>query len=644
MNDIVESRRVITDFDRLILAYINTMSGEYADEVLRYENRWEVYWALASLRRHMFLFYPFPPDANILVIGDRFGTFAGVLCEKCKHVTVLAPSAYHKEAIFKRYSTRSNLSILTHESFAEDQKNEWTFILVNLEYICDYNLNDSYEFDKVVLPAIKLLSEDGKLLLSFSGGKYYDIIRLLQKYEFSNHKTYDPLRNGSFLIEASRKNISTIVKKEEEYYRTPLLDDLWIRKHDIPFLAEDVPSQDFDLIQDVKKVQLDLLGRLVSVCRENGLKVYPIYGTLLGMMRDGGMIRDDDDIDVALFRDDYEKLMALSDRFTGKYFLQTPLNDDCFFGGYAKLRNCETTAIQPQNWWASCCEGISIDVFPIDITFSDKGKEMRKRKNILFYQRMLYAKAYGEFRDFKDMPLLKWKAFKYFGKLFSREDLAQKLYKVMQSGDSKSHIAIYCHYVNGGLDFPEYMLASDFKESFEFLFEDYRLDVPIGWENLLRTFYGDGYMERKGFCEWKRRHGFYDVNIPYTIYKKKFGGLKHPNTIEEPIVFFGDGSIFNVCLKYYKNKVNVTHLVQLPGECPMRPVMGIQVETWEEFMEKNIDKQSFRAIICSGDVYVAEKVLKNAGFDDYYIFWHDRDWMLYANQSQIWKDIRGLGT
>lgn len=644
MNNIVECRREITDFDRLISGYINTMSGEYADELLWYENRWEVYWTLTSLRRHMLLFYPFPQDTDILVSGDKFGTLTGILCEKCKNVTALVSSLYYKEAILKRYSTRNNLSVLHHENFSQDQKNQWTCILVNLEYICNYNWNDSYEFDMLVLPAIKLLSEHGRILLSIPGGKYYDVIRLLQKHGLTHHKTYDPLRNGAFLIEASRKEISTAILKKEGYYRTPLLDDVWFRKHDILFLAEDVPSQDFDLIQDVKKVQVDLLTKIASVCRENGLKVYPIYGTLLGMMRDGGMIRDDDDIDVALFRDDYEKLMALSERFTGKYFLQTPSNDDCFFGGYAKLRNRETTAIQPQNWWTDCCEGISIDIFPIDITFSDERKEARKRKKIQFYQRMLYAKAYGDFRDFKDMPLLKWKAFKYFGKLFSREYLAQKLYEVMQSGDSKSRIAVYCHYGNGGLNFPKYMLTSDFKESFEFLFENCRLDVPAGWEHLLRTFYGDGYVERHGFCEGKRRHGFYDVNIPYAVYKKKFGGLKHPHTIEEPIVFLGDGSVFNACLKYYKDKVNVAHLVQLPGECPMRPVMGIQVETWEEFIAKDIDKQSYRAIICSGDVRVAEKILENAGFNNYYIFWHDRNWMLYANQSQIWKDIRGLST
>ena len=42
----------------------------------------------------------------------------------------------------------------------------------------------------------------------------------------------------------------------------------------------------------------------------------------------------DDDIDVALPREDYEKLLSPGEAFQEPYFLQTPRNDDCFFGGF----------------------------------------------------------------------------------------------------------------------------------------------------------------------------------------------------------------------------------------------------------------------------------------------------------------------
>ncbi len=173
-------------------------------------------------------------------------------------------------------------------------------------------------------------------------------------------------------------------------------------------------------------------------------------------------------------------------------------------------------------------------------------------------------------------------------------------------------------------------------------YEGIPMQVPSGWDGILRGFYGDGYLSRTGFTEWKRRHGFYDVNVPYTVYKKRFGGLKHPERIEKPIVFFGDGSVFKACLSYYKDRVKILHLVQLPDEEPMKPVMGIPVEGWEDFHKLCLDRSSYRAVICSGNARIAEKILQKAGYEEYYIFWYNREWMLYANQSQIWKEIRGL--
>lgn len=635
----IESKIRFTNSDQLIFNYIQMMDSEYGDELLWHENRWEVFWALTSDKKQVLDFYPFPEHVQVLVIGDKYGALTGALCEKCEAVrSVIFHPAYEK-LIRKRYVNRKNLTVVSLESEYWEADEKYSHVLVNLEYFNNYNWHDSFEFDRLVDPAIHSLNADGKLLLIVYGYKYNDVIRLLQKKGFFYYNSYDPMKTGIFLIEASRMPVEVI---DMDNHRSPFLENLWFRKHDIPFWTNDIEDQDYALIQEVKKVQIDLLRELVSVCQKYSLKVYPVYGTLLGLMRDGGMIRGDDDIDVAMERADYDKLISLDGAFSGKYFLQTVFNDDCFFGGYTKLRNCETTAIHPQNWWCECCEGIGIDIFPIDPIFSSAKKELKKRKKIRFLQRMLYAKAYGEFRNFKDMPLLKWKAYKYLGKLFTREKMAKDLYSVMSEGDSQSGRAIYCHYKDGDLNFPRYLSENEFAESYEMQYEGVPLQVPSGWNHLLQIFYGDGYLQCLGFLEGKKRHGFYDVNIPYPVYKKRFGGLKYPQTIKEPVVFVGDGSVFSACLKYYKARVQVSHLVQLPGERPMNPVYGIKVESWEEFQNLDLDRGSYRFIICAGDVREAEKILCSYGYEDYYIFWHERDWMLNANQSQVWKEIRNL--
>ena len=160
----------------------------------------------------------------------------------------------------------------------------------------------------------------------------------------------------------------------------------------VPLTVYRVLDYDDPLISDVRAVQLELLKKLVSVCEANGLTVFLMYGSLLGCVRNGGFIPGDDDIDVALMRDDYDKLMALVQSFTGDYFLQTPANDDCFYGGYAKLRKNGTSCIVPQNWYKNCNEGICIDIFPVDYTYADKKKERKKLRRIRQLQRFMRRK------------------------------------------------------------------------------------------------------------------------------------------------------------------------------------------------------------------------------------------------------------
>lgn len=65
-------------------------------------------------------------------------------------------------------------------------------------------------------------------------------------------------------------------------------------------------------MKKVWAVELKLLDYFDQLCREHNLRYYIAYGTLLGAVRHQGFIPWDDDIDVVMFRDDYEKLKVIS--------------------------------------------------------------------------------------------------------------------------------------------------------------------------------------------------------------------------------------------------------------------------------------------------------------------------------------------
>ena len=113
-------------------------------------------------------------------------------------------------------------------------------------------------------------------------------------------------------------------------------------------------------------VELDLLNELMDVCKKHGIKFQVFAGTLLGAVRHKGFIPWDDDLDVAITRDEYNKLLAVSAEFKSPYFLQTALSDRRYFCPYARLRNSETTAVIKGMVDPTYNSGIYIDIFVLD--------------------------------------------------------------------------------------------------------------------------------------------------------------------------------------------------------------------------------------------------------------------------------------
>jgi lipopolysaccharide cholinephosphotransferase len=125
----------------------------------------------------------------------------------------------------------------------------------------------------------------------------------------------------------------------------------------------------FSVTSEMKKnwaVGIDLLVKFDEVCRRHQLNYFVAFGSLLGIIRHHGFIPWDDDIDVCMFRDDYEKLKGLRDEFEHPYFLQFPGLDNEYFFSYAKLRNSNTSCISKPFIYACFNQGIGMDIFPID--------------------------------------------------------------------------------------------------------------------------------------------------------------------------------------------------------------------------------------------------------------------------------------
>ena len=136
-------------------------------------------------------------------------------------------------------------------------------------------------------------------------------------------------------------------------------------------------------LKRIWKTELDIMRRFVQFCEENNLRYFIDYGTLLGAVRHQGFIPWDDDIDISMLRADYEKMQHLAMKeFAGDIFFQSTYTDSQVMQ-VTKIRDRRTTAIEYPELDESFCQGIFIDIFPMDdavdgIHFTEQMKKIER--------------------------------------------------------------------------------------------------------------------------------------------------------------------------------------------------------------------------------------------------------------------------
>ncbi len=120
--------------------------------------------------------------------------------------------------------------------------------------------------------------------------------------------------------------------------------------------------------EETKSVELGILSDIADFCDSHGLKYYLAYGTLIGAVRHKGFIPWDDDIDIQMPRDDYNKLIKIfNEENEGKHLkLISPYEPDSFHS-FVKIIDTRTVKIESGFKYKGAEPlGIDVDVFPLD--------------------------------------------------------------------------------------------------------------------------------------------------------------------------------------------------------------------------------------------------------------------------------------
>lgn len=144
-------------------------------------------------------------------------------------------------------------------------------------------------------------------------------------------------------------------------------------------------------IEESRHIQMDILTYIDQFCSEHNIVYSIAYGTLLGAIRHKGFIPWDDDIDICMLRDDYERFVNMFDKAdTGMYKIGEYSVSDSWSNPFAKIYDDRTTLIHKQA--RSVKMGVFVDVFPFDKVSTNMRLFHRDRRLRNFYKRIIQVK------------------------------------------------------------------------------------------------------------------------------------------------------------------------------------------------------------------------------------------------------------
>ena len=257
-------------------------------------------------------------------------------------------------------------------------------------------------------------------------------------------------------------------------------------------------------LQEIKEVELNILKMFHAFCVGNNIRYFISHGTLLGAIRYKGFIPWDDDLDVLVPREDYDRLISLF-RDNEDYQLFAYEKNKDYLYPYAKL--CDMRTCKVEGGYHNRVQlGLDIDVFPLDNWDDDLEKakqEVKRQQQNMFRLGLTKLCKPDSLHPVKRFVKgLAMALCKLRGSTYYMEKIVQGAHKPEQKGSR--YMGGKAWNVYGERDI---LPAEVFAEAIELEFEGEKFFAPVGYDAFLTSLYGD-YLPEPPIEKRKTHHSF----------------------------------------------------------------------------------------------------------------------------------------
>ena len=140
----------------------------------------------------------------------------------------------------------------------------------------------------------------------------------------------------------------------------------------------------------LREMQLEILKEIIRVCELHGIRYFIAYGSLLGAVRHQGPIPWDDDIDICMAREDYEKFSRVADsELDSQYELVSMARDLNYPMSLPKVQKKGTMFIDKTFEHAKFKLGVFVDIFVYDYVSDDAAEALTQAKKCNFLDKLM---------------------------------------------------------------------------------------------------------------------------------------------------------------------------------------------------------------------------------------------------------------
>lgn len=256
------------------------------------------------------------------------------------------------------------------------------------------------------------------------------------------------------------------------------------------------------ILEKLHRIELMLLNDFMDICDRNNIEYFAISGSAIGTLRHKGFIPWDDDIDIAMLREDYERFVNIIDadkEFADKYELWGPDREKKYYNFQPTLSLKNTLFVNRCAWAAGYKPGILMDIFIYDKIPEDRPKAEKLIKKCRYLTILYNVRNVNYFKILKgEKPVQKIKniicgIMRIFLRLIPKGDemLFKKYskYALMTKDDSDTYT---CLFDPGALIM--HIKKADSYPTVELPFEDTKIKLVKNYEQQLRQHMGE-YME-----------------------------------------------------------------------------------------------------------------------------------------------------